>query len=433
MAEASLSKPLSNPIVNSSFAASLERLGCFIKPLAELFSALDLDQVHPEDRSKLLAIQEAPLEGAPLLIEFRSKSDAGSWRWQRLRAVGQLEQGKLLVVGIHEDITESMEKSQTICADLDEAARRFDLAESVRAAELLASAAPDLGSMIQSVLSQASLCIPYSSAAVYAKKGSSLEFAGGSPDHLPGETLGEPVKHRLEEAIQARSPIASREAGTGRLCLPLVFRGIVMGALDIQLSCPEGEERDYTWPAMIFGDMLAVRLESETRRRELVARASTDTLTGLLTRRSFSEIAAKVLGELSAQEAPVALLLADIDRFKSFNDRFGHLRGDEVLKGVADSLKEGLRQGDFICRFGGEEIVALLPGASPSMALEVAERLRSRLETKSFDGIQERVTASFGVACRENAKGQRLEELIEDADRAMYEAKEAGRNRVALA
>jgi diguanylate cyclase (GGDEF)-like protein len=183
---------------------------------------------------------------------------------------------------------------------------------------------------------------------------------------------------------------------------------------------------------MIFGDMLAIKLDGEIRHTELVRQASTDPLTGLLTRRSFSEIATKQLAMLAERGEPVALILADIDHFKSFNDRYGHLRGDEVLRGVALCLKEALRQEDVICRFGGEEIVALLPGASETIALEVAQRLRAKLEEKNFAGIDGRVTASFGVAvCGDSALAE-LNRLVERADRAMYLAKEKGRNRVVL-
>jgi len=217
------------------------------------------------------------------------------------------------------------------------------------------------------------------------------------------------------------------------LAVPLIFRGAVLGALEFWIPADDERGRNHTWPAMVFGDMLAVELDAESRRRELIREASTDHLTGLLTRKSFSRIASKLISRFATRGESIALILADIDHFKSFNDRFGHLRGDEVLRGVAEGMKEGLREEDIICRFGGEEFVAFLPGATESIALEVAERLRVRLEKQSFARIGENVTASFGVATCKAMACDDIKDLIEKADRAMYLAKDRGRNCVVLA
>jgi diguanylate cyclase (GGDEF)-like protein len=137
--------------------------------------------------------------------------------------------------------------------------------------------------------------------------------------------------------------------------------------------------------------------------------------------------------ERSAQ--PLALLMVDIDRFKRLNDTYGHLIGDVVLKAVARRLTETLRPTDFLVRYGGEEFVALLPGAAQAQALAAAERLRTAVERSDFAAADPRavlkVTVSIGVAVL--APEENVERLIERADTALYRAKAAGRNNVVFA
>jgi diguanylate cyclase (GGDEF)-like protein len=132
---------------------------------------------------------------------------------------------------------------------------------------------------------------------------------------------------------------------------------------------------------------------------------------------------------------PLALLMVDIDRFKRLNDTYGHLIGDVVLKSTARRLAETLRPTDFLVRYGGEEFLAMLPGAGEQPALTAAQRLRTAVEQLVFPpaepGTMLRVTVSIGVAVL--AQGESIEQIIERADNALYRAKAAGRNTVVFA
>jgi len=160
------------------------------------------------------------------------------------------------------------------------------------------------------------------------------------------------------------------------------------------------------------------------------ALATLDSLTGLPNRRSFDLLAAQALQEAQRDCAPLVALLIDLDHFKALNDTHGHLAGDEVLRQFANVLQGSLRQSDILCRWGGEEFIVLLRETEGRQALDVAEKIRRRTEqlTFSYDEQPLRLTTSIGLSGLQ--PGDTLHTLLTRADRALYRAKQAGRNRV---
>lgn len=165
-------------------------------------------------------------------------------------------------------------------------------------------------------------------------------------------------------------------------------------------------------------------------RRMLERLANTDALTGLLNRRAFIERAEALLAEHRKESAPLSLVLLDIDHFKQINDTHGHAAGDAVLAGIGRFLAAQLRTSDVLARLGGEEFVALMPGADAEMAMIRVERLRMNLATERFCPGNEdvRITVSGGVA--EVAPGMAMNTALHRADMALYSAKDQGKNRV---
>jgi diguanylate cyclase len=162
-------------------------------------------------------------------------------------------------------------------------------------------------------------------------------------------------------------------------------------------------------------------------------RAKTDTLTGLPNRRALDEFLRKA--QMAAMETgeTLSVLLIDIDHFKRFNDNFGHGVGDQVLRLVAKALRERVREVDLPARYGGEELIAVLPGADLSTCKAVAERIRRsiserQITRRSTGEILPGVTVSIGVG--QFQFGEAITDLIERCDRALYLAKKTGRNRV---
>lgn len=173
-----------------------------------------------------------------------------------------------------------------------------------------------------------------------------------------------------------------------------------------------------------------VYLATRRYQQRIAALATTDVLTGLPNRRGFDLLAAQALQEALREPSPLSALLIDLDHFKQLNDTHGHLAGDQVLRGFARALQGNLRQSDIICRWGGEEFILLLKDTGSSTAYQLAEKIRRQTEQEvfQFNGVNLRITASIGVT--ELQGGDSIDRLIGRADRALYRAKQSGRNRV---
>jgi diguanylate cyclase (GGDEF)-like protein len=183
------------------------------------------------------------------------------------------------------------------------------------------------------------------------------------------------------------------------------------------------------WPiALLLIIGITLVLHRSVLIRQLREQARADPKTGLLNSDSWSKDAAAELTR--SPMACTALLMLDLDNFKSINDRHGHLIGDKHLRGVADVLKSEVRATDLVGRFGGEEFVILLPNTTQHDALAIAERIRRRIATIAINGV-DTVTVSVGVAAHP-IHGSTLEEVVNAADSALLAAKTAGRNRTLL-
>ncbi len=216
--------------------------------------------------------------------------------------------------------------------------------------------------------------------------------------------------------------------------VPLKQGGAVTGAIVVESDVVGGVLLRDLRNVRLLGAVASVSLETVWQMEEATRRARTDALTGLANRRAFDDALTRAVAEADRFGHNVGLVVCDVDNFKRVNDLYGHEVGDHVLRSIATSLSAGVRGVDLVARYGGEEFVMLLGKADVAMAWEVAERMRSAIESKTI-GVGEHlvhVTASFGVASYPET-ARMGDELFPAADKALYAAKREGRNCVRFA
>jgi two-component system cell cycle response regulator len=280
----------------------------------------------------------------------------------------------------------------------------------------------------------------YGTAAAYNGK-DALKFVDATPPDLILLDVMMPEISGIEVAKQIKANRA------------LPFIPIIMQtALDSTESMVEGLEAgadDYITKPIDFAELKArvrsmlriKRLQEslEAREKELLSvnqqlllMSQTDGLTGLDNRRHLTERIEEMFAHAKRLDEPFAVVMCDLDKFKSVNDTYGHQAGDEVLKQLAAILRDEARVVDRVGRYGGEEFMLLLPGTLCDAALTFTERVRKRIEGNTFtfpEGTTTR-TASFGVAAWPHPRIEQCDDLVRTADDALYVAKETGRNKV---
>ncbi len=215
------------------------------------------------------------------------------------------------------------------------------------------------------------------------------------------------------------------------IALPLVLDDVLSGMILLlrsEQNLPDSKEMRYLTNAAQY---ISLALTTIRQFQSVHATAMTDKLTQVYNRTYFNSTFEEILEAHQKDKLPISLIMVDIDNFKYFNDTYGHMKGDEVLKQVADILKQEIRSSDILCRFGGEEFVVLLPKTKLDPAQIVAERLRSTVAAHAFVGVdsQKKVTISLGLATCLNSSLKSYE-LLKEADNALYKAKATGKNKV---
>ncbi|MBE9176273.1 diguanylate cyclase [Synechocystis salina LEGE 06155] len=219
--------------------------------------------------------------------------------------------------------------------------------------------------------------------------------------------------------------------------LPIIFLTAYADDQTLQRSEQSGA---YGYILKPFNDaelLVTIRLalQKHQQYKNLYQQSTRDALTGLFNRRFLEETLGQEEAKFQRHQREFSIILLDIDHFKQFNDTYGHAAGDYVLQRVGDLLQNRVRQMDLVCRYGGEEMLILLPECELRQAGEIAESIRSQLSTMPLsyeDTDLGQVTVSVGVACYPH-HGATGGETIRTADQCLYQAKQNGRNRVVLA
>ena len=235
-----------------------------------------------------------------------------------------------------------------------------------------------------------------------------------------------------ESAQHKRSMIPDKPGLQVDLIAPIVYEGVTLGVISVGGNMRRLREQKRM--IKLVADLGSLAMSNVDFFTRLETMANRDSLTNLATKRFLSEKLSMLLLRAQATHQALSVAIFDIDHFKKLNDTYGHLAGDQVLRDVSRILKSQLRSEDVPARYGGEEFVVVLPNTTKEQALAMAEKIRRAIETHSFPGAFGNggkvgsVTISGGVAACDTDSSSN--ELLASADKALYVAKEQGRNRV---
>ena len=411
---------------------------------------------HPEDLSAIAQHQQDCLQlnqGDYLTIEYRVQDKQGHWHWLESKdtvferdASGKPTQ----ILGVAQDITEIKE------IQLKTTKRNLKLTEEVTALKnwrdkhlKLATMNEFLQACLTTKEAQTALSsllqplFPNTHGAVYLMKNSkNLLEAIATWGIVNSDTL-EPNEcwalrkgdlHLADPSTPGIycSHVDHSACHQTTLCIPMIARSNTLGMLYLRFDTPEPiseliQELSKTVAQNIAMSFASLKLQEQLRYQSL-----RDPLTRLYNRRYLQESLEKELDRAQRKQQFIGIIMIDIDHFKNFNDTYGHSVGDLVLKEVGNYLLSQIRQYDLACRYGGEELVIVMPDAAIGDTVMRAEEIRAgikQLKLKYDEQELESITVSIGVSCFPD-DGITSEQLIQAADKALYQAKEQGRDRV---
>ncbi|MEE8441149.1 MAG: diguanylate cyclase [Spirochaetia bacterium] len=419
----------------------------------EMVETVWLQVVHPEDRESAASQYEQLLTGkiSTYRQTYRVQTKAGDWRWVVTagRVVGWDSDGKPeLYIGADVDITERRVIEAALEQARAEAEAQAQEAETLRMAGAIVASTLEIEKTVQLVLDQALQVVPYDTASVLLLRDTALEVVGGNGwediDAVKGLRIPVPGENPHATALERGSPLVvddiaedfpqySNISGTeirGWLGVPLVVHGETIGLLAMDSTQPGFFTAKHVRLSTALGDHVAVALYNARLFEQTKELAMTDSLTGVATRRSFFVQAERALDRARRDNSPVSVLMADLDHFKQINDRHGHAAGDEMIRKVAEAARTVLRRSEIIGRYGGEEFAVVLPETDELNGMIIAERIRARVAEIMIPGEEKSLSVSIGVTTRDAAELTTVDTILEEADRALFEAKRLGRNRV---
>ncbi|MBN2336893.1 MAG: diguanylate cyclase [Acidobacteria bacterium] len=296
---------------------------------------------------------------------------------------------------------------------------------------------------------------PHASGALYMMGGSGRELEAvaawgpgsdaASPGSFPTDHCWALRRGRLHLVDEpGAGPVCAhlrKGSRTPSACVPLAAKGEVLGILHLRVEegVPQEIQARTTGQigrlATTIGEYLSLSIANLRLRERLAEQSIRDPLTGLYNRRYMEEALGREISRAERNHTPVAVVMLDIDHFKPFNDRYGHPAGDALLESLGAFLKTNLRGGDAACRYGGEEFILFLPDTSLEGACRNMERIREGIGSLRISHLGRRlppVMVSIGISAYPD-HGKDMHTLIHAADRALYRAKDEGRNRILAA
>ena len=406
--------------------------------------------LHPEDRKRVEADLKDLVDGKTDFFQgvFRIKGNSGSWKWVSNRGgvvIRDDDGSPWVFIGADEDLTRIKQAQE-------EANIRAREATILNATIGVITSSLDLDETVHRILEQAQRLVPYDRATVQILHDGNLRILGGMG--FSDEKLIKDLKFPYPEegslstrAIQERRPwmsndilldfpqfvqVEDQNQARSWIGVPLIAHGDVIGLLSFDSKMKSFYTPRHLELARAFGGPVAIALENARMHGETYKLAMVDALTGIGSRHAF-DLNSRFLFEKARRENHIiSLAMLDLDRFKEINDDFGHQVGDVVLREVARACVNGLRTTDMIARYGGEEIVILLPETDVDTASDIIERIRGDVANLKIDGVDRAVTLSAGISGGVPGQYSSLAEILREADVALYKAKAKGRNCIVI-
>lgn len=396
---------------------------------------------HPQASEVLEQIQDALQYNQTRMIDYCVEEN-GRERWYS-GTISPFEADKVVMVS--RDITESISSSSR------ERDQRT-LANALKNAASLVNSPLDISEVLTRVLAAVGEVVPVDVSSIILI-GDNGKLSGVGRSGIPGfhkkldilgqltindfQTLrtmkrtGNPLIIPDIAQYPAWSTLAGDTKTRSYLGCPIKIKGHVAGFLSVENVNPGFYTRDHIDKLESFVDLAATAIENAHLQQETQKMAISDELTALYNRRGLMDIGRREIDRARRFNHPLSVAIMDIDNFKSINDRYGHIAGDQILNQVADSCRASFREIDIIGRYGGDEIVVLLIENDLNQAYQIANRFRETIANRVFKTDVGNLTTTVSIGVAELTKNtEDLTALIDTADRALYMAKEAGRNRI---
>jgi diguanylate cyclase (GGDEF)-like protein/PAS domain S-box-containing protein len=387
--------------------------------------------VHEEDRPRLA---ESRRTGEPHELMLRIRSAAGEWRHVEAHLTDLRDDRHLRGIVVNaRDVTNRVALEQELALQAQRDTFGSQLVEALEMADEEASAYDIVERAMVEIAADSPMELLLSdSSRAHLERTATSPSAGApscpvqSPFSCVAVRRGSPVVFDSSEALNACPKLRGREGGPcSAACVPVSFMGRALGVL--HATGPEGAPPNPEQVAQLttLATQAGARIGTVRAFEKTQLQASTDSLTGLVNRRTFETQARGLIN----QKRLFALAVADLDHFKAINDTHGHEAGDRALRLFSQCATSSLRDDDILARWGGEEFVFVLADLSRHEAVRVLDRLRTGL-AEAHSGDAPPFTASFGVTDSDAAES--LEQLLQIADSGLYAAKESGRDQVTL-
>jgi len=414
-----------------------------------------LDYIHKDDRNRIKNAL-ADIDGGRVSEFheiFRVQNRNGSYKWVHSfgRTVNCTEDEKpLLFIGLDFDISDLKETEEKLRISIEQEKKKAEELETIRQIVSQIGSSLDMEETVNTTLKEIRRIIPYQTGSIQLLQGDYLSIIGAEGFENNKDICKLQFKYPVSDslstkALQDKKPIRSDDISQdfpsfthphftkiiySWMGIPLISHGEVIGLLALdgyeknQFSCHHMEL------AEIIADHISIALENAMLHEKAYKMAMEDALTGIGNRHRF-KMEGRLLFETAIRsETTISIAMLDIDHFKVVNDRFGHDKGDLVLKEIARICSREIRLIDLVARYGGEEFVLVLPGTGAPEAFTAVDRLRRIIEKSSHPEIQQTVTISGGIYSGVPVQNEKISKFLANADIALYKAKNSGRNKV---